>query len=177
MRLPLPLLMFAFLSRAIFGADIYLYSKDGKPIQGYEFSDLTTEWVHAKNLHASGVGYGYPVAHYRDPTRTSGYVYDFSKSPREIRASFRKANRVVNKGRYTIVYHTASWCGPCQAYKRSGELERIKKVADLEVIDIDDTNPFEVSSVPSLVVMSADNEEVARYTGQVTVEQIKELTP
>jgi len=177
MRLLLPLLMFSFITKTIFGADIYLYSKDGKPMPGYELTDFNVQWLHAKHLTADGVGNGYPVAHFKDLDRSTGWVYDFSQSPREIRAAYRKANRVVKRGRHTIIFHTATWCGPCQAYKKSGELDRIKKVADLEVIDIDDANPLKVEAVPTLVVFDADNKEVARYTGPMKLEQIKELTP
>lgn len=175
MKFPLLLLMFGFLTQAIFGADIYLASPDGLPIKGYEFKDLTVSWMHAKELAPIAVGRGYPVAQYKDPSFASGWAYDFSKNRREIRAAYRKANKVSSKGRYTVVWSTAEWCGVCHQMERSGLLDSLAKVSDIEQHDIDESNPFKDTTVPVLRVFTPDNKEVAKFVGVVTVDQVKKV--
>ena len=175
MKLPLLLLMFSLFSRFIFGADLYLTSADGLPMEGFEFQDLTVSWQSAKELKPVAVGQGYPVAQYRDSSFSSGWAYDFSKNRREIRAAYRKANKVTSKGRHTIVWSHSSWCGPCIALEKSGLLKDLSKVADIEQHDIDESNPFNDRSVPVLRVFDADNKKLAEFRGTVTVDQVKEV--
>ena len=175
MKLPVLLPMFSLFSRFIFGADLYLTSADGLPMTGFEFQDLTVSWMHAKELAPAGVGHGYPVAQYRDPSYSSGWAYDFSKNRREIRAAYRKANKVEAKGRYTIVWSHAEWCGPCKVVEKNGVLKDLAKVADIEQHDIDDSNPFNDKTIPVLRVFDADNKKLAEFRGTVTVDQVKEV--
>jgi len=175
MKLSSLLLMFSLFSSFVFGADIYLASPDGLPMTGFEFQDLTVSWMHAKELAPVAVGQGYPVAQYRDPSFSSGWAYDFSKNRREIRAAYRKANKVEAKGRYTIVWSHASWCAPCLSVEKAGVLKDLAKVADLEQHDIDDSNPFNDRTIPVLRVFDADNKKLAEFVGPVTADQVKKV--
>jgi thiol-disulfide isomerase/thioredoxin len=175
MKLPMILLMFSLISSLVFGADIYLASPDGLPMAGFEFQDLTVSWMHAKELAPAGVGQGYPVALYKDPSFSSGWTYDFSKNRREIRAAYRKANKLKEKGRYTVVWSHSSWCGPCKAVEKAGVLKDLSKIADIEQHDIDESNPFDDKTIPVLRVFDADNKKLAEFVGQVTTDQVKKV--
>jgi thiol-disulfide isomerase/thioredoxin len=175
MRFLVSLFMFTSLTTLLFGSDLILISKDGKPIPGYEMVDLSPAWRHANTLAPSGVGHGYPVAYYPVPDTRTGWVYDFSQSPRAIRAAYRKANLVGTPGRFTVVMFSATWCQPCLKFKRGKEPAAIRKLADFEVIDIDVSNPLNLTTVPTFVVYSPDNKETARYSGTLTAGQIKEI--
>lgn len=174
MKLPLLLIMFSMLSNLIFGADIYLYSPDGKPMDGYEIKDLSVEWRHAKFLSPQGLGNGYPVAHFKDPSRATGWTYDFSKTPREVRAAYRKAQNITEAGRSTATVSSATWCGPCKRMKKEGLIDDLKKIMDVEVYDIDAVNPFDDKTVPTIRLFDADNRQVQIFTGYTTITTIRE---
>ena len=79
----------------------------------------------------------------------------------------------VETERSTLIYFTADWCPPCQAMKREtwpddgvegaiGEWNAVK-------IDVDE-NPdlarqFAAESIPTMVVLNTDGEEVRRHVG------------
>lgn len=174
MKLPLLLLMFSLFSSFIFGADLYLTSADGLPMEGFEFQDLTVSWQSAKELKPVAVGQGYPVAQYRDSSFSSGWAYDFSKNRREIRAAYRKANKVTSKGRHTIVLVSEDWCGPCKTFK-AGEVWRWvakEALADSEVSEMD-AFPS-VKSIPTVLVVDADNGIVRSIpASEATVDYLK----
>lgn len=167
--------MFTLLTTSLFGSDLTLISEDGKPIAGYEMVDLSPKWASAKTLSPNGLGHGYPVAYYPVPDTRTGWVYDFSKSPRAIRAAYRKANNVTKAGRFTVVMWGADWCSPCRAFLKSKEPAAIKKIADFEHEDIDNGNPLDITTVPTFVVYNADAEEVARFTGAITADTIQRI--
>lgn len=175
MKLPSLLLMFSLFTSFLFGADLYLASPDGLPMAGFEFQDLTVSWMHAKELAPAGVGHGYPVAQYRDPSYSSGWAYDFSKNRREIRAAYRKANKVEAKGRYTIVLVSEEWCGPCKTFKSGSVWKWVAKgsLADSEVSGMDSFPS--VKSIPTVLIVDADNRVVKTIpASEVTVDYLKE---
>lgn len=174
MKLPMLLTVFTLISRLLYGTDIYLYSPDGKPISGFELQDFSVEWKHAKHLSPQGVGKGYPVSHYRDPTSSTGWAYDFHKTPREVRAAYRKANSITEPGRMTSVFVHAEWCGPCKRMKRDGIIKDLLDLGDVEEHDIDESNPFDDSNVPVLRLFDADNHQIQTYTGYTTIKTIRE---
>jgi thiol-disulfide isomerase/thioredoxin len=50
---------------------------------------------------------------------------------------------------YYVVMFSASWCGPCQSYKSSGKLDRIKAQGiKVKIVDIDATPGFYRGSIP-----------------------------
>lgn len=177
MKLIKLLTMFGFLSSAIFGADLYLTSQDGLPMKGFEFQDMTVTWQHARELAPVAVNRGYPVALYRDPSYPTGWGYDFSKSRREIRAAYRKANKIEKAGRPTVVLVTEeSWCIPCRKFKLTETWKWISKqeVADYEEAEMD-AFPA-VKSIPTLIVVNADNKELLNIpANEASIEGLKSV--
>jgi len=177
MRLPLSLTMFAFLCKAAFGADLYLTSQDGLPMKGFEFQDMTVTWQHARELAPVAVNRGYPVAQYKSQDYQSGWAYDFSQNRREIRAAYRKANRIAKTGRPTVVLVTEeSWCIPCRKFKLTETWKWISKqeLADYEEAEMD-AFP-EVKSIPTLIVVNADNKELLSIpANEASIEGLKSV--
>jgi len=75
-----------------------------------------------------------------------------------------------------IVYFTASWCGPCKAFKPVLKEVTSQLGIPVEYVDVD-TNPgkaqeFGVSSVPTMFVYN-DNTILFRQSGAMSKDQLK----
>jgi thiol-disulfide isomerase/thioredoxin len=68
-----------------------------------------------------------------------------------------------------VYFFTASWCGPCQSFKKN-ELPKLKNV-DIEIYDIDENLEFygkwKKSSryIPLFIFLDPEGQEYARLTG------------
>lgn len=79
---------------------------------------------------------------------------------------------------YVLMY-TASWCGPCQGFKRT-ELPKLEAMGiDIRQIDCSRGTPrgSRVSSLPTFVVMDGNDREVARYVGGVSAQTLMNRIP
>lgn len=91
------------------------------------------------------------------------------------RASFTVTERaaVVADDEFYLVFYTASWCQPCQQFKTSGKLDRLKERMPVTVIDIDQQRQWKINRVPAFwLARRSDQTRVKVWTGSVTVEQI-----
>lgn len=82
------------------------------------------------------------------------------------------------EGHY-IVFFTAKWCGPCQQFKRSG-LQQLQAAYPVKIIDIDEepTWKAQVDRYPTFwLCRRSDQTRIAKWTGAVTVEQIRRAIP
>ena len=177
MKLIKLLTMFGFLSSAIFGADLYLTSQDGLPMKGFEFQDMTVTWQHARELAPVAVNRGYPVAQYKSQDYQSGWAYDFSQNRREIRAAYRKANRIAKTGRPTVVLVTEpEWCIPCRIFEKGEVWKWVKSNQDCDSeTSAMDSFPA-VKSIPTLIVVNADNKELLSIpANEASIEGLKSV--
>ncbi len=96
--------------------------------------------------------------------------------------SFPEATKAsAQSGKPVLVYATASWCGPCQSFKRGAlsdpEVERLITSRTLPVyLDIDEysatASMLGVTSVPRLIVMK-DHQILATRVGVMSAEQTR----
>ena len=67
----------------------------------------------------------------------------------------------------TAKYFTASWCGPCKAFKPIIE-ELIEEGQPIEILDIDEypdlATYFKILSVPTTIILD-DDQEIERFVG------------
>ena len=76
---------------------------------------------------------------------------------------------------------SARWCQPCRML--SGNLEKIDLESlgislvehDIDLMDRQRLAELKIRGVPTLIVMDADGNELARKTGALTTEEIKAL--
>jgi S1-C subfamily serine protease len=80
---------------------------------------------------------------------------------------------------YYVVFFTARWCGPCQRFKANG-LEQLKQAYPVTVVDIDEEPSWrsQVDRYPTFwLCRRSDQTRIAKWTGAVTVEQIRKAIP
>lgn len=103
-----------------------------------------------------------------------------------------KPNPDLTKSRKRILYFTADWCGPCQAFKRI-ELPKLekagvtsswlndKKETSIEMVDIDqDAELFNKyrgnrASIPLLILLDENDKEVSYLIGQYPHTKVLEM--
>lgn len=73
-----------------------------------------------------------------------------------------------------ILKFFGSWCNPCKALSKSLEDAGIEH----QSIDVDEneelTEKYNVRSVPTIVILDKDDNEIGRFTGSRTKEQLLE---
>ena len=77
-----------------------------------------------------------------------------------------------------ILYFTASWCGPCKMMA-STVTEAIGGGMNITKIDVDEDQDmsikYNVRSVPTMVLVNQNNEEVNRVVGLQTLTALKDF--
>lgn len=77
-----------------------------------------------------------------------------------------------------IVYFTASWCGPCKAFRPVLQEVTSQLGIPVEYVDVDANSQkaqeFGVSSVPSMFLYN-DNTILLRKSGAMSKDQLKSL--
>jgi len=99
--------------------------------------------------------------------------------------SFMKVNQEIiqveqkTEDKNKVYFFTASWCGPCQSFKKN-ELPKLKNIS-IEIYDIDKNVEFygkwKKSSkyIPLFVFIDAQGQEYARVTGYQKSSTIVEM--
>lgn len=88
---------------------------------------------------------------------------------------------VKEKSKKKLLYFTATWCGPCQNFKRNELPKLVKQGFDIEVYDIDETpevyRKWKKSDryIPLFVFIGEDGKEYSRTTGYQTSTVISKI--
>jgi len=80
---------------------------------------------------------------------------------------------------YYVVFFTAKWCGPCQRFKANG-LAQLQAEFPVTVVDIDEQPEWRsrVDRFPTFwLCRKSDRAPIMRWTGDVTVEQVRRALP
>ena len=100
-----------------------------------------------------------------------------------FKATGRYAITTTISADHYVVMFTASWCGPCQAYKNSDKFTRLKARFPVTVVDVGTDRQWSkhVGSVPTFwLARRSDRKVLARYTGltdvSIFVAEIDRLT-
>lgn len=81
---------------------------------------------------------------------------------------------IFREGRdvYQIVAYTASWCEPCQRFKRKQLPALLKSGCKVIVMDVDkDHRPEDITKVPTIIVYYKGG-EISRHVGYQTAKSI-----
>lgn len=88
-------------------------------------------------------------------------------------------DRAAKADRLVLVYASASWCGPCQTYKRTTLVDRavvdwIRRNTEPVYLNIDrdqiTAERLGVSSIPVTILLK-DGKEIARLTGAASADE------
>ena len=75
----------------------------------------------------------------------------------------------------TAKYFTASWCGPCKAFKPIIE-ELIEEGQPIEILDVDEysdlATDFKILSVPTTIILD-DDQVIERFVGAKTKQSLQ----
>lgn len=92
------------------------------------------------------------------------------------------SERSTKSGKFVIAYGSASWCGPCQTYKRTtlvdaGVVAWIRRHAEPVYVNVDrqqvDAQQLGITSIPVTILLK-DGKEVARLTGAASAKEFME---
>lgn len=85
---------------------------------------------------------------------------------------FKATGRYAISSDHYVVMFTASWCGPCQAYKNSDKFTQLKSRFPVTVVDVGVDRQWtkHVSTVPTFwLARRSDRKVLTRYTGSTDV--------
>lgn len=89
-----------------------------------------------------------------------------------FKATGRYAITTTISSDHYVVMFTASWCGPCQAYKNSDKFTQLKARFPVTVVDVGVDRQWtkHVSTVPTFwLARRSDRKVLTRYTGSTDV--------
>lgn len=76
-----------------------------------------------------------------------------------------------------ILIFSASWCGPCKAYKEA--VKDILSSPNIICYDIDEykelTQTYKIQAVPTTIVLDENGTEINRFLGPQTSSKLREL--
>lgn len=79
----------------------------------------------------------------------------------------------------TVMYFTATWCGPCKAFGPivNSVVAELGTAVELKKIDIDEDSEtainYSIRGVPSIVVLDSSGKEVSRNVGLTTKDKLQ----
>lgn len=151
--------------------ELHIYTVDGKPVPGWEMRDFDVHF-HKSKLLRSDVQSHPLVLHY---AVGNDWTYDTEHlSRRYFRQAYRKANNIRGEGQKTLIWVHAEGCGPCK--RMEPFLPELKKLTEVEEVNWDWETPgeFKITAVPLTIILDADGNELKRWTGYVTLQEIKD---
>jgi len=86
----------------------------------------------------------------------------------------REIFKRLNEKQMKLLYFSAPWCGPCRTF--GPIMEQVSKTYQVQKVNVDEDSTlaakYNIRNVPTVVKVDSNGNEIDKFVGVKTVEQI-----